>query len=677
MNFNKTHICILIILFTELTNSFSQSATLYTKYFVKNDSTLLRWAPSSKELFNLGISNGYKITRQEINSSNPALSITNIYPLQKTDTSKWNDLIRKNINAELLYQIIYENKNSNPISEKEKDAQYEMLYGLLLLSCDFDAEFAKAAGLYYSDTALHTNTKYKYTIEINRRNSTDKIISSSFEINTSILSHNPKISNVSGTFKNKTINLKWKTSEFTSHYGGYNIERSTDNKNFNKINSAPVILTSSQFEKKKEHITYTDTVPETDVVYYYRIRGINHFGEESAPSNTVSGTGYEELRSSPLIDSLKVIDNRKVYLHWKMGDQRENVLPKEYILLRSDKDQGTYTLIYRSSNEFEFTDNTPNQSNYYKIGAVTKGNDTLISFSKLALIIDTIPPIAPANIHAKVDSKGNVQIIWDKNPENDIQGYKIYKANALTEEFVQINNEFAKTTFYRDKLNLKTLSKKIYYSVAATDNNYNTSHLSKPIEVKRPDTIPPVPAIIKELIITENGIRTTWIPSNSEDVKQYILYHQDEKTRSDVKIRSWGPSDTSTSYTDTLVEFGSGYRYKIIVMDEDDNISVSNDPYMFFETGFRKKIQDISHRVDREKKCIILNWNYPENEIEKYIVYRAKPSEQLTILKTLAHPSSGFTDNTLNIGNLYEYRIKAVFKNGAESIISDAIKVEY
>ena len=98
---------------------------------------------------------------------------------------------------------------------------------------------------------------------------------------------------------------------------------------------------------------------------------------------------------------------------------------------------------------------------------------------------------------------------------------------------------------------------------------------------------------------------------------------------------------------------------------------------MFFETGFRKKIININQSVDRTKKTITLNWDYAEKEIEKFIIYRAKLTEPLTIIKTVTSASVSFEDNTLNIGNTYEYRIKAIYNNGAESIISDAVIVEY
>lgn len=672
---------IFLILFSWLIflETYAQDKSIHIKYFVKQNEVLLRWLPANKQLFDLAVKNGYKITRysKENNSlSLPIILAENIKPFAGNDSIKWPKLIRKNKNAILIYQSLYQNKNSSNMPAAEKAEQQQMLYNMMLLSCDFSAEIALSCGLFFRDSTAGNTKTYSYKIEINKPPVNLKAPSSSMEVNAAILSTNPPINNLTGEFKNKKVDLRWKATDFTNYYGGYHVERSADSILYKQINNSPVILLTSQFEKKKEMITYTDTLPTTKTKYYYRIKGINNFGEESTPSNMVSGIGYDELRSNPLIDSIKVIGNRKIFIRWKMKDEKENDQPKEYILLRSEKDKGPYSTIY-ASKQFIFTDETPKATNYYKIGAVSLGHDTLYSYSRLALIIDTIPPSVPTGVQAKSDPKGNVTITWTKNPEADVQGYKIFKSNSLTEEFVQINEQFARTPTYSDKLNLGTLSKKIYYSIVATDNNFNNSELSAPIEVKRPDTIAPVPAMIKDMQIKQNGIKLFWIPSSSDDVRQYTLVHQDEKTKTDIKIKEWKNSDSTTSFLDTVLAFGIGYRFKIITMDEDSNHSVSNTPYMFFETGFRKKITDVKVKTDRTKRSITLEWNYPEKEIEKFIIYRGKKNEPLTIIKTLASPASFFEDNTPNIGNNYEYRIKAVFQNGAESIISDASSIEF
>ncbi|MBA3681850.1 MAG: fibronectin type III domain-containing protein [Bacteroidetes bacterium] len=111
--------------------------------------------------------------------------------------------------------------------------------------------------------------------------------------------------------------------------------------------------------------------------------------------------------------------------------------------------------------------------------------------------------------------------------------------------------------------------------------------------------------------------------------------------------------------------------------DEDNNSSSSKDLTIKYETGYRKKLTKINFVVDRTLKSVSLNWEYNENEIEKFILYRKKDNEQLTIIKTVDGKTLSYIDRTPNIGNVYEYRVKAVLYSGAESIISDPVKVIY
>jgi hypothetical protein len=657
----------------------SQNKTVFAKYYVKQNNILLRWVPSDKTVFDLAVKNGYKITRytKENNTlTSPAVITENLKPYPQQDTLKWARLIQLSDGGIIAYKILC-NPPPAGLATPAQIRNEKMYYGLLLLSCDLNNGIAKATGLFLKDSSITNNRVYSYKIEINSAPATLKYVPAVIDVNASKLSSNSSIKGLTGTFRNKDVKLRWRSVDYKNDYSAYNIERSSDSIHYEKINLSPVILLSSQFEKKKDFITYYDTFPKLKVKYYYRIKGINHFGEEGEPSNIVSGTGYEPLSSFPIIDSIKTVANQKVFIQFRMQDKKENLLPREYILVRAKKDKGPYEKIFSSKNPASYIDEKPESTNYYKAGVISYGGDTLYSYSYLALIADTIPPVSPSGLKAKVDVKGNVTLTWAKNPEADVQGYKILKSNALHEEFVQINNEFAREPIYKDKLNLKTLTRHIYYSVVATDKRYNNSTKCTPIEVKRPDTIAPVKPILTNLDLNNNGVNVNWINSNSEDVKYYVLYRSSEPLMKEIKIKEWLAKDSLKQFLDTTVEMGVGYKYRLLVSDEEDNFSVSNNPYIKFETGYRKKITDIKFEVDRTIKTIKLKWNYNAGSIEKFVLYRCKQGGQLTIIKTLPGKTSEFTDATPNMGNIYEYRIKPVFANGAEGIISDPIIIEY
>lgn len=669
------------IIFFSFSSLFSQSKSIYVKPWVKKNEVILRWVPASEAIYKLAIKNGVNVVRYEkLNNalSSPVNVAFNLKPLLSKDTLKWAYVLKDNPQSVMAYKIILSLEKNETAVSKEEQSNNKMFYDMMLLTADLYADVSKACGLYIKDTTIISGKEYMYKFEVKSQLNPTKPITESISVNTGKLSFNPIISSLKGKIKGNKVQLKWNNKSFLQNYSGYNVERSFDSVNFKKVNDAPVIYMATQFEKQKDEITFDDTCNVQNQKVFYRLVGINHFGELGKPSNLVTLKTYRELFSLPEIDSLRVLNNQKVYLSWKMKDKNDNAYVKEYVLLKSKKDSGPYQSIFKTTSLLNYIDEKPDASNYYKVAAISNGNDTMYSYSNLALIIDTIPPAAPVGLKATVDIKGNVRLTWDKNVESDLQGYKIFKANSKDEEFVQVLNKFILTNEYKDKLNLKTLTKHIYYRVVATDKRFNNSNFSEIVEVKRPDTIPPVAAIINDLKLLQNGIKVSWIPSSSEDAKFYVLYRQNAIiNKPEIKVKEWNSKDSLVSFLDTTLVLGEFYKYKIVLLDEDDNISVSNIPSIKYETGFRKKITQFNYEVDRASKRINLNWLYPFGDIEKYIIYRAKNEDTYTLIKTLNGSESSYIDTQLNIGNIYKYRIKAVYKSGVESILSDELKAEY
>jgi hypothetical protein len=655
---------------------------VYAKHFTKKNKIVLRLLPKNKSSFEEINSKAIEVIRYENNNgvlTNSVVIKEILKAYDVADTLNWMTLLRKDKDKTgFIYNMLYPTNSSEKLNAQEKTQFEKMTFDMMLLSCDLDRDIAKACGLYLADSTISNLKKYTYRLSMYTNSlsaNTNQILS--LEIDASQLSTNKNITDLKGKSKNKICTLNWKAIEYSSDYSGYNLYRSTDNVNFKKVNHSPVILLSTQFEKNKQYIHYSDTMREANKKYYYHVKGINFFGEEGDASNVFTAISMTDVNSIPLIDSIKVIQNKSVQLKWRMEDNKETALPKKYILLRSNKENGIYKAIYENSTNLNFTDRSPDQLNFYKVGAVLLNDDTLYSYTRFANIIDTIAPNSPKDLKATVDKKGLVTISWAISKESDIQGYKLFKSNRLNDEFVQINEKFITDSFTTDKLNLKTLSKKIYYKIAASDNNFNTSVLSEAIEVKRPDTIAPQEPILVSVNQKTNGISVSYILSNSDDIAKEVLLKKNSNENEFKEFYLFNSKDSVGSLLDTLIEPGQVYIYKLSSADEDKNTSYSRTIDVLFETGFRKKIKDITYSVDRTAKKIDLTWKYDEKNVEKFVIYRSKKDEVPTIVKTLEGTSLKFTDRTVNMGNVYEYRIKAAMANGAESVISSPIIIEY
>jgi hypothetical protein len=661
------HILILALLAFNIAAQKPQLA--YERHFVKPGKILVRIVPSSKEVFDMIKNEIMRITRYEENSNSVHIVEDNYRSYTIADTARWLRIFRKDRNkAAFAYQTLFKNN----VNAADKNKQEKMLYDLLMLSCDFDKDIARACGLFFSDSTTEENKHYLYKIELYTSPKTFKEILT-IKINSSDLSKNASINGLNCRKKNKTIDLKWPAEAYIDSYGGYNIERSEDSIHFETINHAPVILLSPR-SGKGTGISYKDSSKSDNGKYYYRVRGINFFGELSDPSNIVSSYHLSDELSPPVIDSAWLASGT-VNVRWKM-DVKSSGAIRKYILLRSEKDKGPYQKLLETADAVRFSDKAALPSNYYKIAAVTLNNDTISSFSRSVIIPDTVPPSAPFLISAIAEKNGSVYIKWKSNKENDIQGYKLFRKNSASNEFVQVNKKFITDTFYTDKVSLATLSRKWFYCIAASDNNFNSSSTGNIKEVIIRDTIPPSAPVLNSALPGRKGIKIKFIKSSANDINKHILLRK-EDTAISTEIAVIENDDSSSTVIDSSVIAGKIYSYQMKVIDNDGNYSFSKIITVSNETGFRRKIENISYNVNRKEKNILLKWNYAENGIEKFIVYRGKENEPLTIVKTLSGDTAGWKDRTVNIGNIYEYRIKAVLTDGAESLISDAIKIIY
>ena len=87
------------------------------------------------------------------------------------------------------------------------------------------------------------------------------------------------------------------------------------------------------------------------------------------------------------------------------------------------------------------------------------------------------PPAAPVGLKGRIEKTGLVYLSWDANKEDDVKGYKVYFANAADHVFTQITTEPDSLNNFVDSITLKTLTKDIWYKIAAVDYNNNHSDI--------------------------------------------------------------------------------------------------------------------------------------------------------------------------------------------------------
>ncbi len=650
--------------------------------FVKKDLVQLRWAPGNENLWKAGNIYGYKIERilfdQYMEGGADSVKFKNavqinsqaIMPWKQND-ERWKQLIAKNKSAAFLFGSLY-SQDAKATSQKR-----EMVFGMMMKSCDLYKELARAHGISISDSTINANEVYVYRVSLWNAPKNIKYTPAVIAVNLKELSSLQKIETLKAKFGDRKVVLSFVTLNIKD-YAGYWIERSDDSVNYKTVNKAPVIRTTSKYDEGKSESMYGDSIPANNKKFYYRVRGISYFGELSQPSNTVSGKGKPDFKEYPFIDSTLIVKNSSVLLKFHMDESFDKSLLKSFSVFRSEKKNGSYSCISKSlsGETILFTDAQPLETNYYKVCAVNSYNDSSFSMVTYAKLIDETPPAVPAEPMGTIDSNGVVHLTWAVNTDKDLLGYRVFRCNSEKEQPFELTKKIHTQNTFRDSVSLKTLTKEIFYTLRAVDKVHNNSAYSKYCKLIRPNKIAPVAIAFSKILPTDSSIILNWHNSSSNDVKKYKIYKKENNSAWQVR-KEFLVSEKIKSFADSILVSENTYQYKIETIDESGNMAATETHVILFKPAFLPKIKTFQAIANLQNRYIDLQWQTNNSNIYNYTLYKAKGNESLRIFKTLPAKTEYFIDKELYPNNKYRYALKATLKSGVETKLSDVLIIEF
>lgn len=651
---------------------YSQNNSLVLLSNIKSDTVQLRWATSSADLFIAGLKNGYAIQRvkgETADFENSPLLTTFI--VESLDQRYPDAQTIQDSTTKEMVKFLKEFCSSKNLSEEAKKTTFSML----LLGASTNKNLARILGVYFEDYP-EDSAPYHYRVKIQN---TD-LYSSSLTVKrpTTVIEQIKFPLEFEVKARPKQVYLKWEALSQQVLYSAYWIERSEDSIHFKPLNQLPYYFLRSQYEATKTHCDFVDTAVEAGKTYYYKVGAVNHFADITGSSTVIKVYVPNAVNGEVRIDSTHAQSFDRI-LTGRFVPYDQNTAVKELVLFRSDSLQSGYTPLSKIpySDRFRFTTVSPIESGdryYYKVAAVGSDNDTVFSFPYYFFTLDQIPPTTPTGLKGLVDSMGVALLEWNLNTEDDIRGYRVYRSNSLSEEFVEVTHFFSTDGKFTDTLLLNTLTNVVYYKVAAVDLNYNNSKLCDAIKLLKPDTIAPVPAIIFDYFQDTTGVLIKWRNSTSDDVFQHILLrHQNEKTDS---VFSW--NNSIEQLKDSAVTPGQDYIYQILICDLSGNITFSEEVLVRYETGFRNGATNFNGTLNRDKKQIQLTWSLPTEEIYAIQIYRAKNDGSFILYKTIRdNTAQEYIDTNLAPNNVYRYKIRIVYQSGASSKLSSELELNY
>jgi uncharacterized protein len=651
----------------------------------------LRWAVNDPFVWKLANSYGYLIDRYtilregQLTSVPVKVKLTSI-PVKPFPLKEWEPICQTDDNAAILAQGIYGDDfevSGNPSKLAKIVAQSNQLtqrFTFSLMAADRSFKAACMAGLGWVDTTVKAGEKYLYKIYSKIPRDKGICDTALVFIGTDERTLLPKPLDVYAVYGDKNILLSWDTKMLKSYYSSYLVERSSDDVNFVSLSPLPFSNLNDESKKEPERTFYVDTI-QNNRHFSYRVKGITPFGEYGPPSDVVKGEGKAMLAFVPNIKDAQVLNDTTVLIAWEFSEE-ETTLIDHFELNRSvDNAETSFVRVIQyiepTQRTVQFAPLLP--SNYFTITAVDKNGNRRTSFSYLVQPVDSLPPAVPVNLTAKIDSTGTVTLRWKANSEPDLRGYVVLKGNLKEEEPAVVNSEPLTKNGYTEKVALNTLNGKVYYSVMALDRRMNQSKPCRPVEVIKPDRIPPAFPVLTDYKIDENNkIRLTWAASSSDDVVHYRLYRKAENDS------AWIAADTITGRETTHCEItppstgGGTVLYTLRAVDGSDNLS---EPSPTLTVTLKQKllagtVRNLRADPDPEAHGITVSWKTNSTDIAGYTLYKAVDKGKYTTLRQLPAMQQCYTDTDVSVNTAYRYALLPTLTNGKKGEWKE-VKINY
>lgn len=647
-----------------------------------NDSVVLRWAPSKSGGWVIANQIGYIIEKAKLDPEKP---------IQKSDYKKLNESVIKPLSLEEWKEKTDKNNMFSAIAAQAlygklfipqalsaqnmnvlKNAADELSnrYSFSLFAADNDAFTADALGLRFVDKDVEKDAKYAYRIYLAEKSDQYSFDTTYLVVDMGSYKKPLKPAGLKFESGDGSIKLTWNDIAELSYSGYYVYRSDNDGKTYRKMNDMPIITITPTNANTLAQPSFKDTSTINYKKYYYQLRGVTPFAELSDPAQIIAFSKDLVAPKAPIINKPRQINSREIELSWKMDQMPDDL--QGFIVSRSKNSVKNYRLLTidpLSKTTYSFIDDMGGEfESYYTVAAIDTAGNMAFSLPVLASRIDSVPPDVPTGLTGNISKSGIVTLRWNKAKEKNIKGYRVLQANDPSHEFVQLTGQVYTDTVFVDSISLQTLTKKVYYRIAAVNKRYQHSKMSEILELERPDVVPPEQAVFNDVFVTDTSVLLKWYPSTSDDVKMQVLYRKLKEEN------SWQALDTFniqiSSFTDKEVEIKLNYEYTIVTIDESGLKSEPAFPVMArpYDTGKRKPVENLLAEYNDENKTVNLSWNYTPNPKERswYVIYKSKKGGDFKEYKSLKSSEFDFVDVNVKAGKT-EYGVVVMTSHGGES----------
>lgn len=482
---------------------------------------------------------------------------------------------------------------------------------------------------------------------------------------------------------NELVTLRWKPSPDDSMAFTYSVYRTNEPEGgLLRVNYSPIAFVSQQPDEEPV-MDFVDSTVRTGRAYYYAVVSTDYAGNESPKDSLLYVFVKDVVAPNTPQNVMALPSDMGITVTW---DLLEDDDVSGYNMYRSLDPDSHYvkineTVLPRDAGYYEDRNVSLVDKYYYRVSAVDPtGNESHLSARAVSIYKNANAPIAPQEVTAESRPDG-IFIHWAPNPEEDVRGYYVYRADYLDGELAQVSPLLlGDTTWYLDTDPYLSPRGRYFYYVQAINYSDLASNYSEMVIASPETTAGPEPPLSFCGYQDVNFIRLLWTPKDDNLVAGYHVYRAVMQDSLQWERLTARPVDRYTGmFIDSTARIGTKYLYHIRSINE---AGLEGSPSHFVDVSrFEPPPEPPRHiRVNRTPDGLRVRWDPNlQNGVSGYRVYRRTDMAEVNLISQsdIAEDITEYYDRDVIQNTRYYYSVSTLDELGREGTRSPEVEMYY
>jgi len=428
---------------------------------------------------------------------------------------------------------------------------------------------------------------------------------------------------------------------------------------------------------------YKDLSVFENETYCYAVYVADSFGY-SEGSNSLCGVPNDPPPEAVRLNQASSITDSSAVLSWSETDEDDFA---EYALFRSEGSgvDTSSTLVFaaREKSVTSYRDRGLQENTEYFYKVYVKDESGQVSGSN-EVSVETRNRKPQPSRFTRIESspdKLEISLTWESSQASDFSRYDLRRSDSgpVSEQSALVGSfESASDTTYTD---VDLADSTTYYYRVYTYDEDGLFAASEQVQAITRNVEPPAPVTLNQPAQVDTFSMTlTWSQADEKDFERYELYRSDSPgVDSSAHLVATARERDITFATDTGLESGTRYYYRVYTWDEGGKFSASNEVFATTLNDKPDPPRFTAVTSSPEKLEITLNWTRSEaKDFSRYELRRSEGGyvdETSTLVGSFDNVSdTTFTDTGLADTTSYYYRIYTYDQDGL-SAGSDQLEV--